>query len=187
MATIRTHTTLRTLFVATAVFAVLAAMWTAEPRVGPVHVIVTPCAVCFVAAILGLSLGSALSMSVVTTLFISVYRVATERSQPVALDGAIREGVRYALHFACWFGALWLTSWWWGSYLRYVWSKPRIPGEAIAQDEDLQSRAQRLSLYERMLARCELTPVGIFIITVLANVMIFALMSTALPLQVVRE
>ena len=76
MASIRTHTTLRTLFAATAVFAFLAATWMYFPHEHLLLVVLTSCAVGFVAGLFGFSLVVAILLSLtaaaaVVTIFVA--------------------------------------------------------------------------------------------------------------------
>jgi hypothetical protein len=183
MATIRTHTTLRTLFVATAVFAVLAAMWTAAPRSFLTHMSATPSALSFLCALFGLSLTRAVVMAFLAGLMVDAYFIATIRYSGAPINLVIDEAFGHSIFIVCLGGSLCLTAWWWGSYLRYIWSNPERGSEPIPNDEiSWDTYAGRFTFHERLLVRCDVLPVGFFCFTVMINGVIWFLVKGVLGL-----
>jgi hypothetical protein len=183
MQSIRTHTTLRTLFTATATFAVVAAVWTAAPGVELVHLILTPCAASFIAGLFGMSLGAGFLIGLVTILAVLTYANAIPMG--VSLDNAGRKAMDNVLAVTCLIGLSWLTASWWGVFLRYTWSKPKVARKATTMPEnDSQRMAGTATLLQRIMERCEITPVGIFIVIVLACILIAMIAAVMLPFVV---
>ena len=134
-----THTTLRTLFVATAVFALLAAMWTASGSA--LAIPLTACGACFVAGLLGSPMFVAFLAGLPSSVVAEAYRIATiPEYRP--FTRIIRTGYskcdRRSLILILLFGVSWLTAWWWGIYLRYAWSRPKPYALSDANPEESQ-------------------------------------------------
>jgi hypothetical protein len=171
MATIRTHTTLRTLFAATVVFAFLAMTWTAFPDDGLAHVFLTPCAIGFVAGLFGLSFVAALLTALATAVAIAAFFDATVHDGET--EWANRAALANVASAAIWFVVPWLTAWWWGLYLRHQWSKPaKVSASSVLVGDDSH---EHLTLRERLVARCEGAPIGFFIVSVLANIYVLSI------------
>jgi hypothetical protein len=180
MATIRTHTTLRTLFLATAVFAVLAAMWTA--RAEPLLLIpLTACGATFVTGLFGFWMFPAFLVGFVSGLSADTFYTATVPKHGIPLREAFTYAIDRSFLLILLFGLAWATAWWWGTYLRYVWSRPtsKVVSDTNADVEPYQSPFTG-TWREPILARCEEAPVPIFIFTVFANIFIFMIFASVI-------
>jgi hypothetical protein len=165
MATAPTHTTLRTLFVTTAVCALLAAIWAA--RTDPfLRILLTPCATVFVAGLFGFSIIPAFVIGLGSCFAPDAYYLLHRYD----IELSIRVAGERALIRMLTLGLSWLTAWWWGIYLRYAWSMRLCDLETTLGTDEVP---RILTLRERMLLRCSYAPVGFFIVTLLASVWVF--------------
>jgi hypothetical protein len=145
-------------------------MWTTrtEPLL---RILLTPCALAFVAALFGFSIIPALLIGLASSIAADAYYIATLSKQGIPLDMAIRYAVDRTLLPTLVFGMSWLTAWWWGMFLRVMWSRPeQLLASNGGMNIDPDEPSRRRTLKERMLSRCASAPMGFFIVTLLANV-----------------
>jgi hypothetical protein len=162
---LRSHTTLRTLFLVTAVAALVLGISISVPY-RPVTLLVASCAASFIGGLFGMSLWAGFSIGLIAAVAGDAYSIATLKKSGMPLVTAIK----YALQDEFWiFGLLWLTASWWGLYLRYAWSNPDWPPGRIDNSGITRRRA---TLRERAIARCADIPVGYLILSLLANVLV---------------
>jgi hypothetical protein len=163
---LRSHTTLRTLLLVTAVAALVLGISLWLPY-RPVTLLVASCAASFIGGLFGMSLWAGFTIGLIAAVAGDAYSIATLKKSGMPLVTAIK----YALQDEIWiFGLLWLTASWWGLYLRYAWSNPVWPP---AREDNSGVTRRRTTLRERVIARCADAPVGFFVISLLANVLVF--------------
>jgi hypothetical protein len=167
---LRSHTTLRAFFVATAAVAVAAAFWTGPPN-QVVHWFITPCAAGFVAGLFGIPLLLAFAVCLITAVASDSYLIASMAQDRVGFDLVFKMAIRDVLPATCLVGVSWLTATWWGLYLRYAWSNPVWP--PVAPEEWPSLRAGPSALRARMMVRCAYEPAGFFAVSILANLWVF--------------
>jgi hypothetical protein len=166
---LRSHTTLRTLFVATAVAALVSAVFMSLPYRVVTNLLIVPCAACFVSGLFGLSLWAALAIGFVTAIAADSYLIATFKKDGMPLGTAIKYALEEAFPATWLVGLSWITASWWGLYLRCAWSNPVWPP---ARECDSGITRRRATLQDRVIARCADSPMGFFIISLLANLLV---------------
>jgi hypothetical protein len=110
MATIRTHTTLRTLFVKTAVFALLAAMWSAAPRDEFLHGALTSCAIAFVAGLFGFSFWATFFIALATAFAFDAFFLGSFRWRDAPSAWVMRQALDNVPSVALFSVTPWLTA-----------------------------------------------------------------------------
>ena len=172
---LQSHTTLRTLFVITTVFALAASLWTAPNRFELMSLLVTPCAAAFVIGQLGLSLPSGLVVGLVTFLALYVFESASEIPYDVSVDLVLRYANAVAVPSTMFLGPSWLTASWWGLYLRYAWSNAANWPPQLDGDRTTSGATCEPCFRDRLVAGCASNPLGFAIISLLVSIS-FALM-----------
>jgi hypothetical protein len=163
---LRSHTTLGTLFLVTAVAAMVLGI-SISVSYRPETLLVASCAASFIGGLFGMSLWAGFAIGLIAAAAGDAYSIASLKKSGMPLVTAIK----YALQDEFWiFGLAWLTASWWGMYLRYAWSNPVWPPGRIDNSGITRRRA---TLRERAIARCADAPVGFFIISLLLNVLEF--------------
>ena len=167
--TLRSHTTLRTLFLVTVVAALVVAIWVSSPY-RPVCWVVASCAASFLSGLFGMSLWAGFIIGLVIAVVGDVYLIATFPLRNMPLGTAFRFAVQDASKAV--FGISWLTASWWDLYLRYAWSNSKWP-PTVEENCGISGRWP-LRIRERLIVRCAYEPEGFMIVSLFANMFAFA-------------
>jgi hypothetical protein len=168
-ARLASHTTLRSLFVATAAVAV----WAGLSRVWPQFFViwfVTPCAACFVAALLGAGLAGGFAIGFAAAVLVCANSIMNDDVLSISLGDLIRLVFFNSLGGMWMMGLTWATAVWWGVYLRYVWSNPvwpRVGGDQV------DASGRRWTVRERLVLRCAETPGQFVLVSIVAEVFMY--------------
>jgi hypothetical protein len=168
------HTTLRTLFVATTAVAIAVWGWTSDPSGGFVRLLITPLAACFAAGLFGFSLTAGFLIGLVVEIGSDAHRIATLPKDDMAFVDAIQFALGHAAVVMWFVGLSWITATWWGLYLRYAWSNPKWPPIGDVND-DVSSGELRWTIRDRMMVRCAEAPMGFLASSLLANWLVVTL------------
>lgn len=169
LAGLASHTTLRSLFVATAAVAVWASLWRVWPPV-LVHWLITPCAACFVSALLGAGLSGGFAIGFAAAMLVYANSIMNDDVLSISLGDLIRLVFFNSLGGMWMMGLTWATAVWWGVYLRYVWSNPvwpRVGGDRV------DASGRRWTVRERLVLRCAETPGQFVLVSIVAEVFMY--------------
>jgi hypothetical protein len=168
-ARLASHTTLRSLFVATAAVAV----WAGLSRVLPpffVHWSVTPLAACFASALLGAGLAGGFAIGFAAAVLVNANSIMNTDSLSITPADLIIRAFFDGLFGMGVMGLTWATALWWGLYLRYVWSNPVWP---LVSGDRVAASGRRWTVNERLVLRCATAPGEFVLASILAHVFVY--------------